>query len=131
MKGLEPPRLAAPDPKSGASTNFATSALFNGSFFMLITGLFSVNKQLINFKELLTLKRAANILIFFTVKINGKIILVQNMHIKYSTFAKSLTGGFVATGLYAGGGKSGQRRAPYFLTGRRYQDGADSKCHRK
>ncbi len=27
MKGLEPPRLAAPDPKSGASTNFATSAL--------------------------------------------------------------------------------------------------------
>jgi hypothetical protein len=29
MKGLEPPRLAAPDPKSGASTNSATSA---GSF---------------------------------------------------------------------------------------------------
>ncbi len=26
MKGLEPPRLAAPDPKSDASTNFATSA---------------------------------------------------------------------------------------------------------
>ncbi len=26
MKGLEPPCLAAPDPKSGASTNFATSA---------------------------------------------------------------------------------------------------------
>ncbi len=26
MKGIEPPRLAAPDPKSGASTNFATSA---------------------------------------------------------------------------------------------------------
>ncbi len=26
MKGLEPPRLAAPDPKSSASTNFATSA---------------------------------------------------------------------------------------------------------
>ena len=29
MKGLEPPRLAAPDPKSGASTNSATSALKN------------------------------------------------------------------------------------------------------
>jgi hypothetical protein len=29
MKGLEPPRLAAPDPKSGAATNYATSA---GSF---------------------------------------------------------------------------------------------------
>lgn len=28
MKGLEPPRLAAPDPKSGASTNSATSASF-------------------------------------------------------------------------------------------------------
>ncbi len=26
MKGLEPPRLAASDPKSDASTNFATSA---------------------------------------------------------------------------------------------------------
>ncbi len=29
MKGLEPPRLAAPDPKSGASANSATSALEN------------------------------------------------------------------------------------------------------
>ena len=26
MKGLEPPRLSAPDPKSGAATNYATSA---------------------------------------------------------------------------------------------------------
>ena len=26
-KGLEPPRLTAPDPKSGAATNYATSAL--------------------------------------------------------------------------------------------------------
>ena len=26
MKGLEPPRLAAPDPKSGAAANYATSA---------------------------------------------------------------------------------------------------------
>ena len=26
VKGLEPPRLAAPDPKSGASTNSATPA---------------------------------------------------------------------------------------------------------
>jgi hypothetical protein len=25
MEGLEPPRLAAPDPKSGAATNYATS----------------------------------------------------------------------------------------------------------
>lgn len=31
MKGLEPPRLTAPDPKSGAAANYATSAfpLFN------------------------------------------------------------------------------------------------------
>ena len=29
MKGLEPPRLSAPDPKSGAATNYATSALRN------------------------------------------------------------------------------------------------------
>ena len=26
MKGLEPPRLTTPDPKSGAATNYATSA---------------------------------------------------------------------------------------------------------
>ena len=26
MRGLEPPHLAAPDPKSGVSTNFTTSA---------------------------------------------------------------------------------------------------------
>ena len=34
LKGLEPPRLSAPDPKSGAATNYATSA---GVFFS-ITG---------------------------------------------------------------------------------------------
>jgi hypothetical protein len=27
MKGLEPPRREAPDPKSGAATNYATSAI--------------------------------------------------------------------------------------------------------
>ena len=27
-KGLEPPRLTAPDPKSGAATNYATRAMF-------------------------------------------------------------------------------------------------------
>lgn len=27
-EGLEPPRLSAPDPKSGAATNYATCALF-------------------------------------------------------------------------------------------------------
>ncbi len=26
LKGLEPPRLSAPDPKSGAATNYATAA---------------------------------------------------------------------------------------------------------
>ena len=31
MKGLEPPRREAPDPKSGAATNYATSA-FLGLF---------------------------------------------------------------------------------------------------
>ena len=34
MKGLEPPRLAALDPKSSASTNFATSAWI----FLIKTG---------------------------------------------------------------------------------------------
>ena len=27
MKGLEPPRLTAPDPKSGVATNYTTSAI--------------------------------------------------------------------------------------------------------
>ena len=31
VEGLEPPRLAAPEPKSGASTNFATPASRTGS----------------------------------------------------------------------------------------------------
>ncbi len=35
MKGLEPPRLTAPDPKSGAAANYATSA----------NSLFKLNKQ--------------------------------------------------------------------------------------
>jgi hypothetical protein len=30
MKGLEPPRLTAPDPKSGAAANYATSAVMDG-----------------------------------------------------------------------------------------------------
>jgi hypothetical protein len=29
MKGLEPIRLSTPDPKSGAATNYATSAVHN------------------------------------------------------------------------------------------------------
>jgi hypothetical protein len=28
MEGLEPPRLSAPDPKSGTATNYATSAAY-------------------------------------------------------------------------------------------------------
>jgi hypothetical protein len=35
MKGLEPPRLSAPDPKSGAAANYATSAV-HLLFFSLI-----------------------------------------------------------------------------------------------
>ena len=36
MKGLEPSHLAAPDPKSGVSTNFTTSA-WNKFFVSLLT----------------------------------------------------------------------------------------------
>ena len=38
MKGLEPPRLSAPDPKSGAATNYATAAKLSakiGTIFYL------------------------------------------------------------------------------------------------
>ena len=34
MKGLEPSHLAAPDPKSGVSTNFTTSAHVVDKFLM-------------------------------------------------------------------------------------------------
>jgi hypothetical protein len=33
MKGLEPPRLTAPDPKSGAAANYATSAFVGNPEF--------------------------------------------------------------------------------------------------
>lgn len=46
LKGLEPPRLSAPDPKSGAATNYATTAFvlaaakirnyFSGTNFLLL-----------------------------------------------------------------------------------------------
>ena len=39
VEGLEPPRLAAPEPKSGASTNFATPALHDLSYASLPKGL--------------------------------------------------------------------------------------------
>lgn len=38
-EGLEPPRLAAPDPKSGAATNYATRAETISKYFLSQTGL--------------------------------------------------------------------------------------------
>ena len=46
MEGLEPPCLAALDPKSNASTNFATSAICGAninSFFLLSNSLLKNN----------------------------------------------------------------------------------------
>ena len=38
MKGLEPPRLTAPDPKSGVATNYTTSAFLKNFFsFVLVS----------------------------------------------------------------------------------------------
>ena len=37
MKGLEPPCLAAPDPKSGMSTNFITSAKNKKELVLLVS----------------------------------------------------------------------------------------------
>ena len=44
MKGLEPPRREAPDPKSGAATNYATSA-FLGLFGLQNYAFFSDYKM--------------------------------------------------------------------------------------
>ena len=46
VEGLEPPRLAAPEPKSGASTNFATPA-----FEKYIVFLETVIKRILRIRE--------------------------------------------------------------------------------
>ena len=52
LKGLEPPRLSSPDPKSGAATNYATTAgvvfLITGAKIQLIFNL-STNEIKLNF----------------------------------------------------------------------------------
>jgi len=60
MEGLEPTRLAAPDPKSGAATNYATSAwtLIKGMQKYLVSyslpNLFcNIMRQIENFLKLL------------------------------------------------------------------------------
>ena len=47
MKGLEPPRREAPDPKSGMATNYITSAYELFSFFLMSANIntFSFLKQ--------------------------------------------------------------------------------------
>ena len=50
MEGLEPPCLAALDPKSSASTNFATSA-YQGHKFIVKNGLF-IHKHRFYFEKI-------------------------------------------------------------------------------
>jgi hypothetical protein len=45
MKGLEPPRRETPDPKSGAATNYATSALKSGAKVFIFCFLESILKK--------------------------------------------------------------------------------------
>ena len=45
MEGLEPPRLAAPDPKSGAATNYATSGCISFLTFPSNRNWFSRKKE--------------------------------------------------------------------------------------
>jgi len=40
MEGLEPAHLSEPDPKSGVSTNFTTSAIYQYKFFVKRTTIF-------------------------------------------------------------------------------------------
>ncbi len=49
MKGLEPPRLTAPDPKSGVATNYTTSAKVKERFFFVSANIeyFFNSKQII------------------------------------------------------------------------------------
>ena len=49
MKGLEPPRLSAPDPKSGAATNYATSAFLRAAnivIFLILMGCKKIKQKL-------------------------------------------------------------------------------------
>ena len=53
MKGLEPPRLSAPDPKSGAATNYATSAAsLGGAKLQFFLNKIYFNKKIFNFNLL-------------------------------------------------------------------------------
>ncbi len=45
-KGLEPPHLAAPDPKSGTSTNFATPAYSVCNYQFAITNADTIDNQI-------------------------------------------------------------------------------------
>ena len=55
-KGLEPPRLTAPDPKSGAATNYATRAMLLG----LASAKIGKKMELPNFYCLFILKERQN-----------------------------------------------------------------------
>ena len=50
VKGLEPPRLAAPEPKSGASANFATPAQSLRIYIYIHFALFRAKSVLAQFR---------------------------------------------------------------------------------
>ena len=63
MKGLEPPRLSAPDPKSGSATNYDTSAFFSLQTYINFINLQiplkklkkQIKRQFIKFLEIINL----------------------------------------------------------------------------
>ena len=65
LKGLEPPRLSAPDPKSGAATNYATAAKLSakiGTIFKLpkLLALFFQKNDFFLFKSTFLQKKYDN-----------------------------------------------------------------------
>ena len=74
MKGLEPPRLTAPDPKSGVATNYTTSANIFFSFFVSANIMtFSFLKQ--EFFKIFTF------FIFFELQLSFSILYLLLLHL--------------------------------------------------
>jgi hypothetical protein len=72
MEGLEPPRLSAPDPKSGTATNYATCAYMDFRIFMQ-----KLQENLLSFRMRIWLPHVAIFRIFAGAKMKFSLFLIN------------------------------------------------------
>ena len=77
-KGLEPPRLSAPDPKSGVATNYTTAAKFGTKLRFSIVERKNQNKK-INYSQVF---RIAS----FLAMTSTRIVIARNEAIHYKAY---------------------------------------------